>query len=654
MPGIDIYMALKDNIKEKAKECKEKIQTTTSNLTARREPQPVNEYEEFELEASKIKNMKEGEEMEREKPPLRKIDQILPPDCPCCNITKRFTMAILASIGFLISFGIRCNMGVAVVEMTANSSLTGKKEIEWTDDVIGVVDSSFFWGYIITQIPGGIIASRIPAHSVFGTAIATSSFLNMLIPGASRLSPAAVIVVRILQGLVEGVTYPACHGIWRNWAPPMERSRLATMAFCGSYAGAVLGMPLSAYLTQGIGWPAPFYFYGWCGIIWFFFWYWLAFEKPASHPTITVREQHYIEQAIGKQPLHQPTFATTPWRSFFTSKPVWAIIVANIARSWTFYLLIISQPTYFKEVFHYPIAKSGTLSALPHLVMTIIVPLGGHLADHLRSNNIMSTTNVRKVFNCGGFGMEAVFLLFVAFTGDPVIAISALTAAVGFSGFAISGFNVNHLDIAPRYASILMGISNGCGTLSGMICPIVVEELTKHNSQKEWQIVFIIASVIHFLGVIFYAIFASGELQPWAEPPPEEEEERTAVGGEGQVNGSVTYGTMQQGEQGADSLTAPGDLQQYSSTVPPTGHLQDTQHISYTQSYDTQGQFQQPPLQAGQQQFSTQEAQGGPNPFNPFAQDGRNAPLPANRLVVRYHKGLLRHNTNLHISNLIF
>lgn len=43
------------------------------------------------------------------------------------------------------------------------------------------------------------------------------------------------------------------------------------------------------------------------------------------------------------------------------------------------------------------------------------------------------------------------------------------------------GFNVNHLDIAPRYASILMGISNGVGTLSGMICPIVVESLTTNK-----------------------------------------------------------------------------------------------------------------------------------------------------------------------------
>ena len=35
---------------------------------------------------------------------------------------------------------------------------------------------------------------------------------------------------------------------------------------------------------------------------------------------------------------------------------------------------------------------------------------------------------------------------------------------------------------------------------------------------------FVIASVIHFLGVAFYAVFASGELQPWAEPPKDEEE----------------------------------------------------------------------------------------------------------------------------------
>lgn len=55
---------------------------------------------------------------------------------------------------------------------------------------------------------------------------------------------------------------------------------------------------------------------------------------------------------------------------------------------------------------------------------------------------------------------------------------SALTLGVAFSGFAISGYNVNHLDIAPRYASILMGLSNGIGTIAGLLCPIAIDYLT--------------------------------------------------------------------------------------------------------------------------------------------------------------------------------
>lgn len=86
-----------------------------------------------------------------------------------------------------------------------------------------------------------------------------------------------------------------------------------------------------------------------------------------------------------------------------------------------------------------PCPQSGTLSALPHILMTLVVPLGGQLADYLRRNNILSTTNVRKLFNCGGFGLEGTFLLVVAYSRTPTAAVVSLMLAVGFSGFAISG-----------------------------------------------------------------------------------------------------------------------------------------------------------------------------------------------------------------------
>lgn len=199
-------------------------------------------------------------------------------------------------------------------------------------------------------------------------------------------------------------------------------------------------MPLAGVLVQYIGWASVFYIYGMFGIIWYMFWLLQAYECPAAHPTISNAERTYIETSIGEGAnLASLSKFNTPWRRFFTSLPVYAIIVANFCRSWTFYLLLISQPAYFEEVFGFAISKVGLLSAVPHMVMTIVVPIGGQLADYLRSRKILTTTAVRKIMNCGGFGMEATLLLVVGFSHTKGVAISFLVLAVGFSGFAISG-----------------------------------------------------------------------------------------------------------------------------------------------------------------------------------------------------------------------
>uniref|UniRef100_A0AAQ4PL72 Solute carrier family 17 member 7b n=1 Tax=Gasterosteus aculeatus aculeatus TaxID=481459 RepID=A0AAQ4PL72_GASAC len=478
-------------------------------------------------------------------------------DCTCFGLPRRYIIAILSGFGFCISFGIRCNLGVAIVSMVNshtvfrdNKEVIVKAQFDWDPETVGMIHGSFFWGYIITQIPGGFICQKFAANRSVNSLFVLHTWCLCIL--ASTLSN----MPRACGG---GVSYPACHGIWAKWAPPLERSRLATTAFCGSYAGAVIAMPLAGILVQYSGWSSVFYVYGSFGIMWYCFWFLVSYESPAAHPTITEEERTYIEESIGVTAQHAVTVHrkfNTPWRCFFTSMPVYAIIVANFCRSWTFYLLLISQPAYFEEVFGFEISKVGIVSALPHLVMTIIVPIGGQLADYLRTNQIMTTTNVRKLMNCGGFGMEATLLLVVGFSHTKVVAITFLVLAVGFSGFAISGFNVNHLDIAPRYASILMGISNGVGTLSGMVCPLIVGAMTKHKTRQEWQGVFLIASMVHYGGVIFYGLFASGEKQAWAEPE-EQSDEKCGILDEDELaneteelyrtSGGGGYGAMNQG-----------------------------------------------------------------------------------------------------------
>jgi hypothetical protein len=74
-----------------------------------------------------------------------------------------------------------------------------------------------------------------------------------------------------------------------------------------SYAGAVFGLPLSAWLVSYVHWSTPFYIYGIAGVVWAIFWFSMTFEKPAFHPTISAQEKHYIEQSIGNVSQSHPT-----------------------------------------------------------------------------------------------------------------------------------------------------------------------------------------------------------------------------------------------------------------------------------------------------------------------------------------------------------
>jgi len=109
------------------------------------------------------------------------------------------------------------------------------------------------------------------------------------------------------------------------------------------------------------------------------------------------------------------------------------------------------------------------------------------------------------------------------------------------------GANTNHLDIAPRYAGVLFGITNLATTLPGIIGPQVAKAIaievghyipvlsnfeidsSLHNLQPnapegseaylngyrdEWREVFIIAAEIYIFGAIVYIILASGKKQP--------------------------------------------------------------------------------------------------------------------------------------------
>lgn len=95
-------------------------------------------------------------------------------------------------------------MGMAKLVMK-NSTEGGNHTVKfnWTVGMESALDSSFFWGYLVTQVPGGFLASLYPANKIFGSAIAISAFLNLLVPGALKVDPIVDMGVQVLKGLVE-------------------------------------------------------------------------------------------------------------------------------------------------------------------------------------------------------------------------------------------------------------------------------------------------------------------------------------------------------------------------------------------------------------------------------------------------------------------
>lgn len=119
------------------------------------------------------------------------------------------------------------------------------------------------------------------------------------------------------------------------------------------------------------------------------------------------------------------------------------------------------------------IFQNGILSALPYLAMWLFSLFISVIADWMISSNRFTHTSTRKIINSIGQYGPAICLIIAAYTGcDRVLTVALLTIGVGLNGGIYSGFKINHLDITPRFAGILMAFTNCTANLAGLLAPI--------------------------------------------------------------------------------------------------------------------------------------------------------------------------------------
>ncbi|XP_050295381.1 sialin-like isoform X2 [Anthonomus grandis grandis] len=438
------------------------------------------------------------------------LDNIKKPDTWKLWTQKRYVLTFLVFLGYFNIYCLRTNMSIGIVAMTQDRVITLSNgtnlivvaEFDWDNVLQGYVLSSFFYGYMVTQLLGGILGRKFGGKLIFGGGIASTAFITVISPWLAEWSVYALIVSRILMGLFEGVTFSSLFTLWIKWLPPNERARCMAQVNSGSYTGAIFAMMVLAYLADAAGWRSIFWLSGGLGLVWFVAWLYLVSESPDTDPTITPEELNYIK-SNRKESTKRQNFRDIRWTNIITSKAAWSLHVLFFCESWGFYTLLTQLPKYFKDIFAFDISKSGVLSAIPYVALALMMQLSGVLLDKI--TRWLSTTNARKLFVLIGFLAQTGFMLGAAFGNAVALTVFCLTMAVGLGSMSIAVMTVNSLDIAPLHSGILFGIANTIGTSTGIISPIAAGYIISTENPVKRQLssgelYFICRRVFTYLG----------------------------------------------------------------------------------------------------------------------------------------------------------
>uniref|UniRef100_A0A1L8DEB8 Sialin n=1 Tax=Nyssomyia neivai TaxID=330878 RepID=A0A1L8DEB8_9DIPT len=444
---------------------------------------------------------------------------------------RRYHVVAMILLGYLNLYAQRFNLSMAIVEMTKITNVTledgttiEEPAFDWDSKQQGFILSSFFYGYMATQLIGGYLASRFGGNLVFGIGIAISSIAALLIPVLAKTHLALLFTARVIQGLSGGVVPPSVFVIWSKWAPVYERSRMGNIGYTGTYVGIIASMLLSGVLSVAFGWESIFYFFGAIGCIWYVAWLFVVRSCPEEDSFITEVEKKYIMTSLGDK--GQSDIIVHPWKDIFTSTAVWAVVVGSFTAMWGSYTLLTQLPMYLSDTMNFNMDTTGYLSAIPYLALVGLLFIAGYLADWVQIKGYLRTGQVRRFWNCGAFITQMAFMLLTAFATDPVLSMVFITLAVGAGAFPWSGYVVNALDLAPSHSSIIFGLANTIASIPGMLSPVVMGYIVTDKTREQWRFVFYITAGVYLCGAVFCWFFVRGTLQPWAKIDQEKQKDK--------------------------------------------------------------------------------------------------------------------------------
>ncbi|XP_059667915.1 probable anion transporter 3, chloroplastic [Cornus florida] len=413
-------------------------------------------------------------------------------------VSERFKVVALMACVMCLCNADRVVMSVAIVPLAAKNG--------WSSSFLGIVQSSFLWGYIFSSVIGGALVDRYGGSKVIAWGVALWSFATLLTPLAANHSTSSLLAARAFFGLAEGVALPSMSTILSRWFPSNERATAVGISMAGFHLGNVVGLILTPIVMSSIGISGPFILFSSLGLLWLTIWTCRVTNDPRESQFISKSELQLIQKGKSQSPVNKGTLP--PLRLILSKFPTWAIIFANITNNWGYFVLLSWMPVYFKTVFGMNLKQAAWFSAIPWGLMAISGYIAGATSDFLIKMGY-SLTLVRKIMQSIGFIGPGVSLLCLNYAKTPVVASIFITAALSLSSFSQAGFLLNMQDIAPQYAGFIHGISNSAGTLAAIISTIGTGYFVQWMGS--FQAFLTLTAALYFVTTIFWNLYATGE-----------------------------------------------------------------------------------------------------------------------------------------------
>jgi len=368
---------------------------------------------------------------------------------------------------------------------------------------------SFIWGlaYAMCNFPGGWFADKLGIRKAASFALGWWSIFTIL--SALAYSMASWCVIRGLMGAGEAPIWPINAKATSTWSAPSERARAYTMAGSGQFIGSIVGVFVSGWIVQWLGWQWTFIIFGALGLIWIPVWWVLVRDTPESHPWVNDRELRFIQSAAGvvsrrgKEARLTGMEMKKALRVMLTRNGI-GVFLTFLTFGYILFTFLNWLPIYMHDTFHLSIVKSASWASVSYIAGFAGFLVSGPVNDWLVAK--FGYAKGRKLGAGVPMGLMIVMMLFALETSRlNLIVPSALLIGLSLlvMNASVGSWGVNAVDLAPtpESSAFIYGIYNGVLNLMGAYSSILVTDIA-----NKFGFIWAFASALIFMAIFLFGL----------------------------------------------------------------------------------------------------------------------------------------------------